>query len=61
MVQKFFLEYTQELKHDILDCIEKDIAHCNKLGNILLCGDFDARISCEYDFILSDEIKNIML
>jgi hypothetical protein len=32
-------KYTRELKHDILDCIEKDITHCNKLGNILLCGD----------------------
>jgi hypothetical protein len=35
----------------------EDIAHCNKLGNILLCGDFNARISCEHDFILSDESK----
>ena len=50
-------KYTEELKHDILDCIEKDIAHCNKLENILLCGDFNARISCEHDFILSDESK----
>ena len=36
---------------------EKDITHCNKLGNILLCGDFNARISCENDFILNDESK----
>jgi hypothetical protein len=50
-------KYTQELKHDILDCIEKDITHCNKLGNILLCRDFNARISCENDFILNDESK----
>ena len=50
-------KYTQELKHDILDCIAKDIAHCNTLGNILLCGDFNARISCENYFILIDELK----
>jgi hypothetical protein len=50
-------KYTQELKHDILDCIEKDIAHCNKLGNILLCRDFNARISCENHFILNGESK----
>ena len=36
---------------------EKDIIHCNKLGNILLCGDFNARISYENDFILNDELK----
>jgi hypothetical protein len=36
-------KYTQELKHDILNCIEKDITHCNKLGNILLFRDFNAR------------------
>ena len=50
-------KYTQELKHDILDCIEKDITHCNKLGNILLCRDFNTSISCENDFILNDESK----
>jgi hypothetical protein len=26
-------------------------------GNILLCGDFNARISYENDFILNDELK----
>ena len=50
-------KYTQELKHDVLDCIEKDITHYNKLGNSLLCGDVNARISCENDFILNDESK----
>ena len=50
-------KYIQELKHDVLDCIEKDITHYNKLGNILLCGDFNARISCENDFILNHESK----
>jgi hypothetical protein len=53
----FSSKYTQELKHDILDCIEKDITHYNKLGNILLCADFNARISCEYDFILLPKIS----
>jgi hypothetical protein len=49
--------YPIELKHDILNCIEKDITHCNKLGNILLFRDFNARISCENDFILNHESK----
>jgi hypothetical protein len=56
-VSALSFKYTQELKHDVLDCIEKDIAHYNKLGNSLLCGDFNARISCENDFILNDESK----
>ena len=37
--------------------MEKDITHCNKLGNIVLCRDFNARISCENHFILNDESK----
>jgi hypothetical protein len=37
--------------------MEKDITHCNKLGNIVLCRDFNARISCENHFILNGESK----
>jgi hypothetical protein len=50
-------KFTQVYSPTILYCIEKDITHCNKLGNILLCRDFDARISCANDFFLSDESK----
>ena len=37
--------------------MEKNITHCNKLGNIVLCRDFNARISCENHFILNGESK----
>lgn len=39
-----YSKYTQELNHDIIDCIEKNITHYKKLGNILLCEDFNAGI-----------------
>jgi exonuclease III len=51
--------YTQSLKHDILDCFEKDIIKYQKLGKILLCGDFNARISNTPDYILDDSNQYI--
>ena len=47
--------YTHGLDKDILDCIEKDINSYQGLGNILLCGDFNARIATEPDFIIHDD------
>lgn len=47
--------YTQGLDKDILDCIEKDINIYQGLGNVLLCGDFNSRISSEPDYILHDD------
>ena len=49
--------YTQGLDQDILDCIEKDLAHYKERGNILLCGDFNARTSTDLDFITNDDNK----
>lgn len=47
--------YTQGLDKDILDCIDSDIGTYQNLGNIMLCGDFNARISTEPDFISQDD------
>ncbi|CAG2229894.1 unnamed protein product [Mytilus edulis] len=51
--------YTQRLDQDILDCIENDISKFQKQGKILLCGDFNARVSSEPDFIANDSSKFI--
>jgi hypothetical protein len=40
--------YTQGLNHDILECIENETVEYKKYGNILLCGDFNARVSSCY-------------
>ena len=47
--------YTQRLDKDILDCIEQDINKYCELGNILLCGDFNARIGTQPDFVVQDD------
>jgi hypothetical protein len=47
--------YTQGLDMDILDCIEKDISTYKMSGDILLCGDFNARTASEPDFIVNDD------
>lgn len=36
--------YSRGIDFDILDCIEKDVTHFKSIGNILLCGDFNARV-----------------
>ena len=46
--------YSKGLDHDILECIEKDVIFYKKYGNILMCGDFNARVASELDFILHD-------
>ena len=46
--------YSKGLAHDILGCVEKDIALYKHKGNILLCWDFNARVASETDFIIQD-------
>ena len=46
--------YSKELDHEILGHIEKEIEHFQKRGNVLLCGDFNARVGSENDFIYQD-------
>ena len=53
--------YTRNLDKDILECVEKDISHYNSLGNVILCGDINARVSSEQDFILQDNNSFIPL
>lgn len=47
--------YTQGLQKDILDSIEIDICKFKEKGNILLCGDFNARVGEVKDFITQDD------
>lgn len=47
--------YSKNLDYDILDCLEKDIVSYQKQGNILLCGDFNARVATYPDFIIHDD------
>lgn len=37
--------YTQGLDRDIIECLEQETAKYMKMGNVLLCGDFNARIA----------------
>ena len=51
--------YSQGLDYDILDCVEKEMMLYMSQGDVLLCGDLNARTSCENDFILRDSSKFI--
>ena len=46
--------YSQNQELDIIQCIEKDVHEYMKYGDILLCGDFNSRVSNEDDFIDDD-------
>jgi hypothetical protein len=46
--------YSKELDHEILGHVEKEIKHFQKRGNVLMCGDFNAKVSSENDFIYQD-------
>ena len=45
---------TKKLNVDIIDAIEKDIILYKQKGDVILCGDLNARTSCEVNFILND-------
>lgn len=51
--------YTKGLDHGILEIVEKDISYYQNYGNILLCGDFNARASAEIDYIQNDSSNYI--
>ena len=49
--------YSKKLNVDIIDAIEKDIIlykQKGEKGDVMICGDLNARTSCEVDFILND-------
>jgi hypothetical protein len=43
------------LDYDILDCIEGDIVKYKNLDDIILCGDFNARVGSMSDFKRNDD------
>lgn len=53
--------YTQKLNYDILETIEKDVLNFKTKGEILICGDFNARTGSELDFIDNDTTKHLPL
>ncbi|CAC5365226.1 unnamed protein product [Mytilus coruscus] len=42
----------------IIDLIQEDVSKYNDLGDILVCGDFNARVGNSQDFILGDEHRD---
>ena len=46
--------YTHGLDYDIFECIQKDLIRFQNRGKILLCGDFNARVSNEPDYISNE-------
>lgn len=53
--------YTRSITQDILELIEKDILQYKSLGNIMLCGDFNARVSNQNDYISCDSSQFLPL
>jgi hypothetical protein len=53
--------YAKQLNVDIIDAIEKHIILYKQKGDIMLCGDLNARISYEVDFILNDSPRYLPL
>lgn len=47
-------QYISDSNSDILELVESDIVQLKPKGNILLCGDFNARVAALSDFILDD-------
>ena len=45
---------------DIMELLERDIAHFSKLGKILLCGDFNARTNSACDYCVDDNIDDLL-
>ena len=46
---------------DIFQLLEKDIVNYQAKGEILLCGDFNARTGVLFDFIASDVTEHLPL
>lgn len=52
--------YSNNSDIDILSLIGADLLEYSKVGNALLCGDFNARTGCkEADFIVNDNVSHI--
>ena len=53
--------YTRGLNYNIFECLEKELIPYSKLGEILICGDFNARTANILDFIPFDSNTNVPL
>lgn len=51
--------YTQNLQTDLFDCIERDILNFKRDGDVFLCGDLNARVGAECDYIINDDSKYV--
>lgn len=47
-------------RDDIFELLENDVNEYSKLGNCLVCGDFNARTSCESDFCQDTDLNHIL-
>lgn len=53
--------YTRHLPYDILELIEKDLLYYKEKGDVLICGDFNARTADKLDVITDDTSKYLPL
>lgn len=53
--------YTKKLDVDLIELIEKDISCFKQKGDVLICGDLNARTSTETDFIVNDSSFHLPL
>ena len=53
--------YTHNMQQDLLDLLKKDISVYKTKGDIMICGDLNARTGCEKDFIVNDGIDHLPL
>lgn len=53
--------YVNNLQQDLLDLLEKDIGLYKAKGDIMICGDLNARTGCEKDFISDDGTGHLPL
>lgn len=53
--------YTRHLPYDILELIEKDLLYYKEKGDVLICGDFNARNADKLDVITDDTPKYLPL
>ena len=51
--------YCRGLDQDTLELVEKDILNFKNHGNILLCGDFNARVASALNYIDNDGIDHM--
>ena len=53
--------YTQNLPMDLLDSLDKEISYYSTCGDVMICGDFNARTSSTPDYIVNDEADHLLV